>query len=93
MFTRLSKPTDGLCYRDSGYGTLQCRWAEGGCPGATYNNCYPNALWAGTQSGSLYYIGNLNNGIFYARVPNEERVDTIAHGVRCVLDLGQYIQK
>ena len=42
---------------------------------------------SGTQSGSIYYHGYLGEGAFYARIPQEGREITVAHGVRCVLDL------
>ena len=71
---------------------MQCRSLGGGCQGASLglvsaNNCFPYTIWSGTSLGSERYIGISNNGLFLARVGYEERPITIAHGVRCVLDL------
>ena len=78
-----------LCDRleSSSYGAAQCYVLVGGCQGAQINNCYPYSLWAQTPNGKERYHGYMAGGILYSRVPNESRLVTMGHGLRCVLDL------
>ena len=87
-------PADKLCDRYAGYGTLQCNYGYGSCPGAApgtgnANNCFPNHVWSSTLiSGTSYYALNLNSGgVDTTHSTLSNRYATHAFAVRCVLDL------
>ena len=80
-----SFPADRLCDRDAGYGTLQCYWTKGSCPGSADSYCYPYDLWSGElRSGYEYYTGHLVSGSLDAGT-HTYRITTYAFTVRCLL--------
>ena len=83
-------PTDKLCDRDAGYGTLQCKWVTS-CPGANGGNCFPDHVWSDTRRDEGYYTAVRSmEGIFGTKNVCDctgKCPYTYAFGARCVLDL------
>ncbi len=76
-----------LCDYNSGYGSVQCYYYNGACPGSYNGGCYPYIVWSSDESSSSNaYYHALSSGSFYSN----SNYKTYAYSARCVLDANTY---